>query len=323
MGLSEEWDSEAEYAIASHFFYALAYGSLEVTIHKPNEAPILMSEILRRCLFIKSTGKIAKRSRGEILSGQATWQSYRAVVEMNNQRTVNLSNDDEIHVHINSTQDVVESSVALIRSDMLVARHDCMVSSAFDNLRKNPDLAPFALVIDVDNRKAPVLFDLIKKAEGPHHNELVVSKDLSDDDERELRNLLEELSKKIERSHLKKIDREAFNLPLFTIPDKAKEHSSLGTQISSNIRKSKPQKRKSPTPKRKPYDPKKVKNPNRKLPKVFSRRLDAQISARSGYSNGLLTTELHLVPNSVNEKDDTWLSFCLGEDKDNNSGATV
>lgn len=322
LGLSEEWDSEAEYAIASHFFYALVYGSLEVTIHKPNKAPISMNEILRQCLFDKSMVKIARRSRGEILPGQATWQSYLAVAEMNNLRRVSLSNGDEIHVHINSTSEVLESSVALIRSDMLVARHDCMASPAFDKLRKNPDLAPFALVIDVDNRKAPGLFDLIKKAEGPHHNELV-TKVLSKNDEKELRKLLEELSNKIEQSHLEKIDRKAFNLPLFTVPDKAKEHSPHGTRISSNTRKSKPVKREPPTPYRELYQPGIIKKPNRKVPKVFSRRLDAQISARSGYSNGLLTTELQLVPNSVNDKDDTWLSFCLGEDKDSNSGATV
>lgn len=324
LGLSEKWDSEAEYAIASHFFSALAYGSLEVTIHKPKEAPILMSEILRQCLLEKSTIKFAKRSRGEILSGQATWQSYLAVAEINDLRQVKLSSGDSIHVYINSTPDVVDSSVALIRSDILVARHDCMVSPAFDNLRKNPDLAPFALVIDVDNQLAPVLFNLIKEAEGPHHNELV-SKKLSNNDERKLKKLLGELSDTIERSHLKKIDREAFNLPLFKIPDKAKELSSHGSQISSNTRKSKPIKRKPSTPQRKPYGSRKVKNPGRELPRVFSRRLDAQISARSEYSNGLVTTELHLVPNSVNDKDkdETWLSFCLGEDKDSNSGAMV
>lgn len=322
LGLSEEWGADAEYAIASHFFHALAHESLEVTIHRQYKPTISMSEILNQCLFDNRTIKNAKRSRGEILSGQATWQSYLAVTERNNVNRVCLSNGDQVYVHINSSRDVTESSVALIRSDMLVARHDCMVSPTFDKLRKNPDLAPFALVIDVDHRKAPFLFDLVKKAEGPHHNELV-TKDLSDNDEKELRELLEELSNRIEQSHLKKIDRTAFNLPLFTVPERAKESSSHGTQISSNTRTAKSVKRNSKTPQRNAFDQKQPRNRNRKLPKTFSRQLDAQISARSGYANGLLTTELHIVPNNVHEKDDTWLSFCLGEDKDNNSGASA
>ena len=143
LGLSEEWGNEAEYAIASHFFFALAYESLTVTIHRQNEAPTSMSEIMRQHLYDRRTEKNAKSARGDILAGQAVWQSYQAVAESNNLHQITLGNNDQIDVYINSTPDVTESSVALIRSDMLIARHDSMISPDFDRLRKNSDYYTF------------------------------------------------------------------------------------------------------------------------------------------------------------------------------------
>ena len=320
LGLSEEWGPEAEYAIASHFFFALAYDSLEVNIYRRDHPTISMSNILRDRLFENSMIKYAKRSSGEILSGQAVWHSYQAVANKGSLRKVKLSNDDVIHVYINSSSELTESSVALIRSNILVARHDSMISTAFDKLRKNPELEPFALVLDIDHERAPNLFELIKKAEGPHHNELM-DKDLSANDKGKLLTLLGELSSIIENSHLTKIDREAFNLPLFKVPDKAKEFSSRGAHTSSNTRTAKPARKKPNTPQRQTYKPN---GSSTKIPKgSFSRQLDALISARSNSIDGAINTELKVIPNSANEKDFTWLSFCLGEDKDSNSGTSV
>lgn len=319
LGLSEEWNTEAEYAIASHFFHALAYESLTVTIHRQNEAPTSMSEIMRQHLYDRRTEKNAKSARGDILSGQAVWQSYQAVAESNNLHQIKLSNDDKIDVYINSTPEVTESSVALIRSDMLIARHDSMVSTVFDRLRKNPDFAPFALVIDVGDRTARTLFSLIKQAEGPYHNKLVPQYFAS-----QLRKLLDELSKKIE-FYLKKVDRDTFNLPLFAVPDKAKENSPHGNRISSNVTTAKPVKPIRQSPKRKEVDENEQNRKKRKknTPTIISRRLESQISARYEDAEGLLIAKLQLVPNSEDARDDTWLSFCLGEDMDKNSGTLV
>ena len=323
LGLSEEWGNEAEYAIASHFFFALAYESLTVTIHRQNEAPTSMSEIMRQHLYDRRTEKNAKSARGDILAGQAVWQSYQAVAESNNLHQITLGNNDQIDVYINSTPDVTESSVALIRSDMLIARHDSMISPDFDRLRKNSDYSPFALVIDVDDRTAPTLFSLIKKAEGPHHNKLVPNNLLKKDVD-ELRILLNELSKKTER-YLKKIDRDTFNLPLFSIPNKATENSPYGNQNSSNVKTAKPVKRRGQSPKRRTTqkDEQKSKNGKKNMPTIVSRRLESQISARYEDDKEILVAKLHIVPNSEDSRDSTWLSFCLGEDMDKNSGTLV
>ena len=323
LGLSEEWSNEAEYAIASHFFHALAYESLAVTIHRQNEAPNSMSKVMHQRLSEKRTEKTAKSARGFILSGQAVWQSYQAVSEGNYLKTISLSNNDDVDVYIKSTSEVTESSVALIRSDMLIARHDSMISPEFDRLRKNSDFSPFALVIDVDDRTAPTLFSLIKKAEGPHHNKLVPNNLLKKDVD-ELRILLNELSKKTER-YLKKIDRGTFNLPLFSIPNKATENSPYGNQNSSNVKTAKPVKRRGQSPKRRATqkDEQKHKNGKKNMPTIVSRRLESQISARYEDDKEILVAKLHIVPNSEDSRDSTWLSFCLGEDMDKNSGTLV
>ena len=324
LGLSEEWSNEAEYAIASHFFHALSYESLKVTIHRQNEAPTSMSKVMHQRLSEKRTEKTAKSARGFILSGQAVWQSYQAVIsERNYLKTIRLSNDDDVHVYIKSTPDVTESSVALIRSDMLIARHDSMISPDFDRLRKNSDYSPFALVIDVDDQKAPTLFSLIKKSEGPHHNKLVPN-NLLKKDIHELRELLEELSKKTE-NYLKKIDRDTFNLPLFSIPNKATESSPYGNQNSSNAKMAKPVKPRGQSPKRRENQKKKEKRKNDKkgMPTIVSRRLESQISARYEDDKEILVAKLRIVPNSEDTRDSTWLSFCLGEDMDKNSGTSV
>ena len=323
LGLSEEWGNEAEYAIASHFFHALAYESLTVTIQRQNEAPTSMSKVMHQRLSEKRTEKTAKIARGFILSGQAVWQSYQAVSEGNYLKTISLSNDDDVDVYIKTTPDVTESSVALIRSDMLIARHDSMISPDFERLRKNSDFSPFALVIDVVDRKAPTLFSLIKKAEGPHHNKLVPN-NLLKKDVHELRKLLGELSNKTEH-YLKKIDRDTFNLPLFSIPNKATENSPYGNQISSNVKTAQPVKPRGQSPKRRATqeDQQKRKNGKKFMPTIVSRRLESQISARYEDDKEVLVAKLYIVPNSEDTRDITWLSFCLGEDMDKNSGTLV
>ena len=320
LGLSEDWSEEAEYSIASNFFHALLYESLSVTIHRKNEDPISMRDVMEQRLSDRRSQKNAGISRGYILSGQAAWQSYQAVKEEYHLKPIPLQNGDNVHVYLNTTSDIPESSVALIRSNMLVARHDRMISPDFDRLRKNWEFAPFTLVIDVDSGLAPTLFGLVKGAEGPYHNQLVPNK-LSKHDENLLKSLFTELSKSIE-PYLKKIDRKSFELPLFTVQGNAKSKSSSGNQISSDTKEAKTVKRDSPTPKVKDviWEPR---NSNNKVPSISGRKLKSRISARYIENKNFLTAELSIVPREVHSQDSTWLSFCLGEDIDRNSGTSI
>ena len=136
--------------------------------------------------------------------------------------------------------------------------------------------------------------------------------------------MLDELSKNTEH-YLKKIDRDTFNLPLFSIPNKATENSPYGNQISSNVKTAKPVKPRGQSPKRRATqeDEQKRKNGKKNMPTIVSRRLESQISARYEDDKELLVAKLHIVPNSEDTRDSTWLSFCLGEDMDKNSGTLV
>ena len=317
LGLLEDWSEEAEYSITSNFFHALLYGSLSVNVHRQNEEPILISDVMDQRLSDRKSQKNARIARGFILSGQAVWQSYLAVKEKDFLKKIRLENGDVVHVYVKSTPDIVESSVALIRSNMLVARHDSMISTEFDSLRKNWEYSPFALVIDVDAEFAPNLFELVKKAEGPYHNQLVPNK-LTNDDLKRLKRLLTELSQLTER-HLKKIDRKTFSLPLFAIPNKDEENSSYGSQNSSNSKRAKPIIRNWQSPRRKQHE---KKNGGGKMPTISGRRLNSRISARYFENEEFLIAKLRVIPKESNPRDITWLSFCLGEDVDKNSGTS-
>ena len=219
LGLSDKWNDNCETVIASHFFSAILHGRLSVCIRRiGGDSSVNITELdgegVGHVLSKIRDGKRPRISRGEILSGRHTWQSFLAVRDsILRIEPIELSSGDRVSVYVH-TGDVVASSVALIRSDMLVARHDTMLAYEFDNLRKSDDLAPFALVIDVNRGQAGAeLFDLVKSAEGPYHNRLTRG-ELSRSRERRLRELLDELAEKV-RKCLPQVDREGFDLQIF------------------------------------------------------------------------------------------------------------
>ncbi len=169
LGLSEDWNKDAEYAIASHFFSAIAHDALEITVHQSGYKPQKLDANRVEKLLKDNNEELIARGDGKILSGRDAWQSWLAV---NNSKmeTIQLSNNDKVNIYLKTTE-VDYACIALIRSNMLVARHDKMQSPDMKKLQKNTDFDPFALVLDVDET-APKLFGLIKAAEGPHHNEL-------------------------------------------------------------------------------------------------------------------------------------------------------
>lgn len=217
LGLSDKWDNNCEIVIASHFFSALLHGGLSVRIQRGqgnDSITELDRDRVEQVLSKVKDGRRARTSIGEILAGQHTWQSFLAVRDSKLRiDPIELSSGDRVYVYVH-VGDITASSVALIRSDMLVARHDTMLSPEFDTLRNSDDLAPFALVIDVNKGQAgQELFDLVKAAEGPYHNRLTRG-ELSKDRARRLQELFCQIAEKV-RECLPKIDRKGFDLQIF------------------------------------------------------------------------------------------------------------
>ena len=314
LGLSEKWDENAEYAIVSNFFHAIVYDSLKINIHRNNRTKSITDDKVENLI---AQHKENKRARGEnILSGEAVYQAWRTIIEKDTQNQIKLSNGEKVEVYIKSDRQY-NSAIVLIRSGMVIARHDSMLSTHMDRLRKNTDFEPFTAVIDVDKDNAPKLFSLIKNAEGPYHNKLQ-TKILSGEDERLLKQLLKELSEEIEKK-LEKIDRKAFDLPLFEVPDKAEIQASGGNKSSGQSERAK-EKSMPPNPP-KPKEPKESESGDdkkRDKPIVISRNMDAKNSVRYIDEDDKWQVRLRVVPkNKENAEDEVWLSMCLAEDSDN------
>lgn len=311
LGLSDKWELDYETVIARHFFSALLHERLSVSIsqsHGDKSITELDGERIEHLLSSIKGKMRANTARGEILCGQHTWQSFLAVRDSSIIQ-IELSSGDRVNVYVR-TGDIENSSVALIRSDMLIARHDTMLSPEFKDLRNSDDLAPFALVIDVDKELAgKKLFDLVKAAEGPYHNKLT-GQDLNRERSKNLRELFRELAGKV-REHLPRIDREGFDLPIFDsitasvdLDRKAKPKGVSGIGFSE---------RKAP-PKPKPDSDGSRPGP----PPMFGRPAEAKIEARTERTGESWRIRVRITPTlSTQPKDRVVLSFAIAEDRDN------
>ncbi len=317
LGLSEDWGEEAEYAIVSNFFHAIAHDTLSINIHQESGQKAISYDEVDRLMASK---KDCKRARGEsILSGKTVYQAWQTVKENNTQKIIELSNSDKVYVCIKNDRNT-DSAIVLVRNGMVIARHDSMLSRDMDGLRKNPSFEPFTAVIDVDKQDAPKLFGLVKDAESPYHNRLQ-AKILDNKDEKCLKKLLKELSEGIKK-HLKIIERDSFVLPLFTVPNQAETQAGGDNKSSGQDNKAKPQ----PTPK-KPLKPKKLgdreEDKKRQKPVVISRNLESKNAVRYTDEGDEWKVRLKIIPKKQEDsKDEVYLSMCLSEDNDNEETKT-
>ena len=310
LGLSENWDSEAEYAIVSNFFHGIVHGALKINIHKEGENSKFID--INKTESLIENKKDGRNAMGErILSGKMIHQALRAVMN-GDKRTVSLSNSDKVCVDIQTDRES-NPAIVLIRNGMLIARHDSMLSRDMNGLRQTPDFEPFTAVIDID-QYAPELLKLIKGAENPYHNRLQ-EKILDRKDEKRLKKLFEELSEEIKK-HLEKIERNEINIPLFQTPDKANPIKSGGNKSSGQNKKAKSQKKSNRHPKPKESEEKKDKNKNRPNPVIVTRNLESKNAARYINKDGKWEVRLKVEPNKIDDKDDVYLSVCLAEDND-------
>ena len=308
LGLSENWDSEAEYAIVSNFFHAIAYGGLIVNVHQDGTQREISDDAVEQLIAARKSNK---RAQGEnILSGSAVYQAWQAVKEK--QSTILLSNNDKLHVCIKNDSDA-DSVIVLIRNGMVVARHDSMLSTDIDGLRKDQSFQPFTAVVDVDKQDAPELFQLVKGAENPYHNRLK-TKTLISTDEKNLKKLFKELSEKI-KEHLKTIERDSFELPLFSEPGESEAQADGNKRASGQTSEGKPQPDSAKKTKRKKT--KKQKRKKRQKPEVISRILESKSAAQYTDEGDKWKVRLRVIPkNKENDKDEVYLSMWLGEDND-------
>ena len=308
LGLSENWGDEAEYAIVSNFFHAIAHGGLSVNIHQDGTQKEISDDAVEQLIAAR---KGNKRAQGEsILSGSAVYQAWQAVKEK--QSAITLSNNDKIHVCIKNDSDA-DSVIVLIRNGMVVARHDSMLSTDIDRLRKDQSFQPFTAVIDVDKQDAPELFQLVKGAENPYHNKLK-TKTLSSTDEKNLKKLFKELSEKI-KEHLKTIERDSFELPLFSEPGEAEAQADGNKRATGQNSEGKPQP--DIIKRRKRKKSKKRKGKNLPKPEVISRIMEVRSAVQYTDEGDKWKVRLRIIPkNKENDKDEIYLSMCLGEDND-------
>ena len=312
LGLSEDWDNDAEYAIVSNFFHAISHDRLSITIHKDGSSEKISYDQVEQLIDRKKEGK---KAMGEnILSGKMVFQAWQTIQEHNSQKTIELSNADKVYVFIKNDKST-NSAIILVRNGMVVARHDHMLSVPIENLRKEPDLEPFTAIIDVDKQEAPKLFELVKNAEGPYHNRLQRNL-LVEEDEKELKKLLKELSEKIKEGFLKKIERNSVNLPLFTMPNEAQENVS-GIKKSDGQSKEASATPRSKKPPRVKEDPPQSNGEKHPPPTVISRSLESKTAARYTENGSIWEVRLRITPTQQeNDKDDAYLSIGLGDDSD-------
>lgn len=317
LGLSEDWDIEAEYAIASNFFHGIAHDALKIKIHNENGGTKSI-DIGKAEAIIASKKDDRRKKGGNILSGKGAYHALKAVID-GDQKTIILRNSDKVHVCIRTDKEA-DSAIVLVRNGMLIARHDDMLSSGINSLRKTSDFEPFTVVIDVSH-SAPELLKLIRGAENPYHNKLK-AKTLDNNNEKRLRKLLEELSEKI-KEYLVKIDRDFFDLPLFSVPNKAEAKASGSNKSSgqSNKANRQPSRKKPPKPKLSKPNLTESKPPRPK-PVVISRNLESTNAARYTDKGDKWEVKLRIVLPKIDDGDDVWLSICLGEDNDKEETTT-
>ncbi len=315
LGLSEDWNDDAEYAIAGNFFHAIAHEGLSINVHQGGHERAISDDKIKSLIISK---KDNQRARDGILSGKAVYQAWQTVTERNTQKTIELSNADKVHVCIKSDKNS-DSVIVLVRNGMVIARHDSMLSNAMNKLKKDTSLVPFAAVIDVDQQDAPVLFALVKGAEGPHHNELVKNR-LGKAEAKQLKDLFGELSEKM-KEHLTIIERNSFDLPLFSVPGKDEAEAIDGRNSRGQNRVAT---RKLQTAKpSKPKIPDNGKGEKRPKPRVNVRNLESKNAVRYTDEGDQWKVRLRVAPkNQEAAKDEVYLSMCLAEDNDNEEAKT-
>lgn len=330
LGLNEEWCDDAEYAIASNFFHAIYNNKLEITIHKNSNQTVIDNERLES-LLVKRKEKSNRQNT--ILSGGDFYQAYKAI--QNPQKNVELQNNDKVYIYTANKLNS-KSCICLVRNGMLIARHDEMLSTHIDNLRRNENFESFMAVIEVDKSDAKKLFRLIRNSENIEHNKLINKKETPADDKQEIKEMFQELSEKI-KGYLTEVKRDSFDLPFFEMPNKAKTKGNNPKPSGKNA--------KAQTKKINPPRPPKIceicnenpcicvcpkcdekpcicENPPKpkKNPEINLNQLESNNAMRYKDEGENFEITIRLKPTkNLDKKDNVYFSIAVAEDNDNNT----
>ena len=314
LGLNKLWNQDAEYAIVSNFFHAIANNTMTVRVNNFGRVTNIDAQFANRLIEQFKDGKNAMGDA--ILSGRAVHQVWSAFRGDDHQIDINIGNADLVKVHVCTDPQAYDSTIVLVRNGMLIARHDSMFSDDIKNLRKSGDFEKFTAVIDVDQKSAPTFFKLVKGSEGPYHNRLENNRLIEGGEQQRLKDLFKELTDGIQK-YLEPLDRAKFELPLFGIPDDQATAQAPGKPTKTGqAPKAKPVKSTAlAATQSKPSDlPKDTKRPK---PNIITRQLSARHALR--YKDAGNTWQIHMqVTPSQRPKDDdyVYLSVCLAEDSD-------
>ncbi|MBT4208270.1 hypothetical protein HOE22_07990 [Candidatus Woesearchaeota archaeon] len=314
LGLNAKWNREANYAIVSNFFYAIYKQELLVNVDYGIVSNSIGSSDIELMLSKSKDGKLA--AGDSILSGSDIYQLWLAVKDEGYKQEISLDNGDKVCVHIRNNIET-SSVIALVRNGMLIARHDKMLSNHINNLRKNEDFEPFAIVINIDDSECNKLFSLVKGAENPYHNKLESGR-LRSSDEKKLRQYFEELSEKI-KNFLQERNREGFDLEmsLLETPNEAEVQGVNSSRPRSQTPQAKPNK---PTKKQPTGEVRKTgKGKNRAAPVVISRTLESKNAVRFKDNGDTIVVMMYVKPEKVDLKDEVYFSVSLAMDTDNDS----
>ncbi len=315
LGLNNAWDEDAEYVIVSNYFHAIKYAGLDVTIHKDHDSKTISCTDIDKLVAGR---KDQPNKQGDaILSGKAVHQAWLAVKEDKNRHEIILDDHNKVDVFIKTDSDA-DTTIVLVRSGMVVARHDCMLSNHMMQLRNNTKFEPFTAVINVTVHDAKPLFELVKGSESAYHNKLEAS-EISKVKKNELRGLLKDLSEKI-KLHLVPVNRKSFDFPMFRVHNREQAHTTgTGSGAGQSI---------IATPTRRPRDPRhgqrtKQKTSGRLVPTIPNRNLSVKAASRYTDIGDKWIVRLNVtMPADKKSNDDVYLFFSLNEDTDGASNLT-
>ncbi|MDA8030919.1 MAG: hypothetical protein MPK62_07300 [Alphaproteobacteria bacterium] len=143
----------------------------------------------------------------------------------------------------------------------------------------------------------------------------------NDKEEKRLRGLFKELSEKIKEC-LTEMPRISVDLPLFTVPDETAKQTNEHGRASGQADTAQTRKKRVIRKKRTKKKRKSKKRKKQQKPATTGRDLEARSAARYVDEGGEWRVILRVTPGKIDDKDDVYLSICLGEDRDDDQAKT-
>jgi len=323
LGLNQDWNAEANEAIASNFFVAFLENKLAIDIRHNNLANPLNFSIQKSDIerILVERKHLTRKKPNQVLSGEATYQAWQTVNNFESKKIINLTNNDNVTIYLENDSEY-PSSACVVRDGMLICRHDSMITKEFNKLRSNSGYKQFCLVIVLKEENCPELYNLVKNGESAYHNELDIGR-LSDVREKRLKEIFMELSNKV-AEELEEVSRDGFviELPFLEIQSRQAE------QVGSNTKRPKSQLNKAKKKNAKNKNKKKIKpgkGKKREAPEISSRFLSSNNNGKVSYEDELVEVSLQFNPKeSINSRDEVYVSFNISSDSDiDESGAPL